>query len=42
MLIGGNVDKGTVLEEKDGSADSIRFFELGILERIVTELKGFL
>ena len=40
MLIGGNVDKGTVLEQKDGSAESIRFFELGILERIVTELKG--
>ncbi len=40
MLIGGNVDKGTVLEEKDASAKSIRFFELGILERIITELKG--
>lgn len=40
MLIGGNVDKGSVLEEKDSSAKSIRFFELGILERIITELKG--
>ncbi len=40
MLIGGNVDKGSVLEEKDASAKSIRFFELGILERIITELKG--
>lgn len=40
MLIGGNIDKGTVLEEKEATPRSIRFFELGILERIVTELKG--
>jgi cyanophycinase len=40
MLIGGNVDKGSELEEKDESAESIRFFQLGILERIITELKG--
>jgi cyanophycinase len=40
MLIGGNVDKGTALTEKDESPESLRFFDLGILERIVTELRG--
>ena len=40
MLIGGNVDKGSGLEENDGTKGSIQFFHLGILERIIRELKG--
>lgn len=39
IAVGGNEDKGTDVEPGFSTKDSLRFFELGILKRILSEVK---
>ena len=40
IVIGGAVDKGTVDDSKVENNSELKFFELGILARLMKELKG--
>ena len=40
IAVGGNEDKGTDVEPGFSAKDNLRFFELGILKRIISEVNG--
>ncbi|MBN4066059.1 cyanophycinase [Candidatus Amoebophilus asiaticus] len=40
IIIGGNLDKGTLSEPTNAQLTNLNFFELGILKRILSESKG--